>query len=1684
MHSGFFYATLAAVNCMIKPYILPLVTLCCSLLLLNQPGIAQEKKHPSIAFKQGLPAKTPALQTIDAGSYGYYFLQFNTIPGSSERKILSLRGIDLLDYIPQNTYLARVRGKWMPSALSNLGITGSLPLDSSFKRSSLESNTKTARYRVLKSNANGRREVSEQVLAPADLAATLNNKDVLYLMPAAELKVLTDRPNEIMQIDRLQLGMPGQPGLDGSGVVVGVGDNGMAYHLDLHYNEAGYTNSGAAHATHVSGTVAGGGYINPLYKGVAPGATLINDLYDYVLLHTPEYYRTRGMVITNNSYGAGSACYPVSGQYSIYCAELDQLMLDYPEVSHVFAAGNSLSLTCGDFPMGYKAIDNAYQAAKNAITVGGGDDLGFNYYSKGPVMDGRLKPEVVAMGSMTTSTGPDNTYYVNDGTSMASPQVAGCLALMYQHYRQLNAGKNPPSDLMKAVLCNTATDVGRKGVDFEFGFGWVNPADAIDLLTKKFYFSDAVDQGGTKQFQVTINQSVRDLRFMLYWADKPASLYSKVNLVNDLDISVRYPDGSIHRPMVLDTSAAGVLLLAQEGEDHLNNIEQVRADIGSAGTYTITVRGSAVPFGPQAFQLAYYYRNSNLKLLQPIGAETWKSGDTRRVLWQYPGNTHASLNISFSPDNGASWTPVGTTQDSLGKSFFNVPNTITTQALIRITDPLTGATDVSAPFAILPNLGFSLQNICADTIRLRYSKPAGIDSVLVYQYDSGSMAPKFYSTDTILSITGSRPASTQWISLAPVKGGIIGERSIAQSILPASNACAANFNGDLALRAILLPANSRAGSTSAPLSNITIKYIIENKGTTTFNDSLYSFIKIDGNPVVREGMVRSIAAGALDTITALTSIPATAIGLHPVFIRLQGRGDQNPKNDSLLTGWTYLPNPLVTVPFTEDFTAIGRQVYSNPGKFGITGASAWDFSTASTSLKLFTAPGDSAGLYSSSRMRYQSYQLLGTYNLSRYRLIDNIYLDLSLPSVSLTQLTLQVRGADNRAWITIPTAFVKKFGGKNLNIGFFLAIYGQSFSASTQLRLRFTDNSVYEKLSLLNRVKWYSVPNDVSVDGFVSGAADILTGDSLGVRVLVQNQSLTTQYNIPVSFQCDGIELSRVFFDSLPPLYYGDTALYLPTNRLTTGLRSLYAIAEMSNDALRANDTGSIALMTYSVVKQYPYYQGFEQGRADWYHSQLYQLNDSVDASLPVFAAPNGKAYWRTQPAFRGPQGYDAEFDGFLVSPAFDLSTLDSPMLSMSVNKQLCDGKDSVIIQASPDNGLTWIKVDALANATHLYDSTAGSAFMSICDSADWQVVSLPLPKWSHPSLVRIASNARENRHAAVLPKLSAGLLVDDIFVYDGHAQLLRQPVRALAMPTYNGHIVLPRLWTVMPKDSATKKARLFFTHEEWRHWIGRKPCDTCALQTNPYGLSVFRYAGPPATIDQQDINNRPDFETEMPADSFNLIPYKDGYLAEIDLPASGEYYIGLPGKGAGIQFDAQKQSGANVSVLNWSMSSMSGINGFAVERSVRNNGVDGPFEQIAFQNAGAGMSYRYDDNQITAPAGYHYRIRIDYNNGSSAYSYVETISYESSILAKLYPNPWQSGELHLFLANMEGRRVDLQLFDVQGRLLWSRGFDALTAQQTLSLEEAVRGRPAGVYFLKMNAMGQKTNFRLVVSGK
>ena len=233
--------------------------------------------------------------------------------------------------------------------------------------------------------------------------------------------------------------------LSGKNLVVGIGDNAdPSTHIDLSGKLIMRTDEPVTnHGTHTSGTLAGGGILNPLYTGMAPRAHLVVNDFSNIIVNSPTYVADYNIPLTSNSYFNGALDCPGDGDYDLLSNYVDSQMLAYPKLLHVFAAGNDGGITCGSYPASFATIKSGFQTAKNVLTVGAMNYLtnsSWSGTSRGPVSDGRLKPEIVAGGASVTSTFVFNNYGISSGTSMACPTATGILTLITERYRQLHGG--------------------------------------------------------------------------------------------------------------------------------------------------------------------------------------------------------------------------------------------------------------------------------------------------------------------------------------------------------------------------------------------------------------------------------------------------------------------------------------------------------------------------------------------------------------------------------------------------------------------------------------------------------------------------------------------------------------------------------------------------------------------------------------------------------------------------------------------------------------------------------------------------------------------------------------------------------------------------------------------------------------------------------------------------------------------------------------------------------------------------------------------------------------------------------------------------------------------------------------------------------------------------------------------
>ena len=750
----------------------------------------------------------------------YAYFKFASIPNELSFELAKEKGLRFLEYIPNNIYLVSFPNTELAHnyILNESGILSSLDFENAkfsdrfinqyqgnISTSSIPISLYIYVYNDIRIsdllpsfNKLGIVNTANELFHRASITLPLNQ--VSLLSRFGGIKIIDLAPTQPV-IDNLPgktnhrstiIGSGFGRNLQGDSVVIGEWDGaGVGAHVDIDSPRVTrfdpFTNNlNGQHATHVAGTMAGAGVINPYAMGMAPNAKVFSwNFNGDITAQMDSGVRFQNIMITQNSYGYGDSddsC-ATRGRYDDVSHELDILVRNYPQLIHVFAAGNSQSV-CG--LGGYRTVFSGFQAAKNEITVGAltDQDAMSGFSSWGPVRDGRLKPEVCAVGVNVYSTQNLNLYAGGwNGTSMACPGASGTMAQLVQRYRQLNAGMNPHASLMRAIFANTADDILNVGPDFKSGFGRINGLTAVKAIEQNRYVVDSVSNGNFKMDSIFVSLGTNQLKVMLAWSDKEAAIMASKALVNDLDLYVITPINDTIRPWVLDTMNRASLAI--RGIDSVNNIEQVTIDAPIQGYYKIYVKGRSIPFGPQVYAYTYERVAKAITVVFPNGGELLTPSKTYVIKWDANG-VSSTCNIEYTLNNGATWsTMVSGIATSLKNYSWGAPNTATSLARIRIT---AGAyTDISdSNFSILPVIDTIKGVICDKQVTLKWKKIASVTGYDVMQLINGSMKSLGTTIDTFYTVRNLTNNVAYWFSIRGKYNAAYGERAYGVTFTPTS----------------------------------------------------------------------------------------------------------------------------------------------------------------------------------------------------------------------------------------------------------------------------------------------------------------------------------------------------------------------------------------------------------------------------------------------------------------------------------------------------------------------------------------------------------------------------------------------------------------------------------------------------------------------------------------------------------------------------------------------------------------------------------------------------------------------------------------------------------------------------------------------------------------------------------
>lgn len=568
----------------------------------------------------------------------------------------------------------------------------------------------------------------------------------------------------------------------------------------------------SGHGTHVAGIVAGNGkasgadpatddYPDTSYAGIAPKASLYVQSAgsssgdsslpgipsDLTNLFQPAY--DAGARIHSNSWGNTGV-----GDYDSESLTVDQFAWTNKDFLVLYAGGNNGN------DLDYNGVIDQYSqdtpgTAKNCLTVGASESLrssgGFStraystlrtsfatdpigsdlpsdrpdgmaaFSNRGPTVDGRYKPEIVAPGTDIISTRSsaqvgngwgayNDKYYYSGGTSMATPVVAGAAALMREYLIDEEGIASPSAALVKTSLIHGATSItpGQYGdgdtkevgdaPDPAQGWGRLNLEGAMNISSERVVdFNDVTaspvtDTSYSRTFTYSVADSGEPFRATLGWTDYPGSTVASGGLVNDLDLRVQKPDGSwaypdnarnlssFERVDYLDGASVsgfytgekiGVRVTAPSYPKHLESVvlamrnsSRIKAAVTLA-VYSWT--GSTV--GTELFRKEYAFFPSG-EFLVPVGIDV--TGDVVVVVEKTNTDLGVYCKIGNSTgralvNTGSGWSSTSVTPAIIcgfrsqvaATDFDRINNTVS----VTIPEPETGTYQVEVAAHTVPN---------------------------------------------------------------------------------------------------------------------------------------------------------------------------------------------------------------------------------------------------------------------------------------------------------------------------------------------------------------------------------------------------------------------------------------------------------------------------------------------------------------------------------------------------------------------------------------------------------------------------------------------------------------------------------------------------------------------------------------------------------------------------------------------------------------------------------------------------------------------------------------------------------------------------------------------------------------------------------------------------------------------
>lgn len=753
--------------------------LCCEPSLL----IAQDRRDDSLVHIY-------ARQEDDSLSAAYFVVRFNRPVNVSQVNIS--RNLDDSTAIVSLTELLAIPNKtivWKKPARNEWKLSSQLLLnkiDDGYQPTVVASKDLDELQLLLK------KEFPSVIILDIDrtsgsVVVRVTKKDILRLLAEPLVVFISARPDA-----RSEIGIIGYnrsfhginalsyyfPEANGKDIVVGVKEQRMdAEDLDLHKRVL--PSSIAAeqvsyHATVISSIIGGAG--NSFYDGlgIANGCRFFPSSYERLFADEASVLSNAGVAVQNHSYGT-----IIQSFYGAEALSYDAQSYE-TDMLHIFSAGNQGTGAASEGVyagiQGYANLTGNFKMAKNVVSVGAVDNKNQiqEISSAGPTYDGRLAPQMMALGP--------------NGTSDAAAMVTGTAAVLQQVFADNNDQRKAPSSLIKAILYSSTDDINKPGIDYKTGYGLLNSFRALILLKQRTYFSGSLNTGSEWSETISVPANAAQLKLTLCWNDPAATLNNDRALTNDLDLElISLSDGQSFQPWVLSRFPHRDSLEkpALRARDSSNTSEQITVNLPAPGQYQIKVKASKLISPESAFSVAYWIDTLNtFQFTSPLHTTdiNLKEDEGITIKWTAKfADEFQKGSLSVSYDEGNSWEPIASEIDlASGVYQWESPQS-SGNARLKMQ---TGAGEfLSGVFSIADVIELKPDFVCNDSMRLSWNRQANASSYDLYALGDSPYLQKTLSTsDTFFVLDRKQYRSLVYAVQPRFANNLPAARSIAVNI--------------------------------------------------------------------------------------------------------------------------------------------------------------------------------------------------------------------------------------------------------------------------------------------------------------------------------------------------------------------------------------------------------------------------------------------------------------------------------------------------------------------------------------------------------------------------------------------------------------------------------------------------------------------------------------------------------------------------------------------------------------------------------------------------------------------------------------------------------------------------------------------------------------------------------------